>query len=175
MNIEIGDWVTSYSSGIWRVYRILENVLQISASKETDRVSLVFSSRFLSSSYKPLFKSECCAPEFVEKLGPNELSRLKAYIAENPRQFEKFDKREPQVLNAYADVFFTRPSNKSSEEVARSFDPGRKIKASDVSELMNQLKLTYQGNPCWRVEYVSKEYECSDDQLVYAFNKVLEF
>jgi len=176
MKIKVGDWVTSYSSGIWRVYRLLDNVVQaVSTAKGTDSISLVCSSRLLSSSYKPLFKSECCAPGFVRKLEPGELSKLNGYINENPKIFEKFDKRPPQTVKAYTDVFFTQPPNKTSEDIANLFDQNLKIKARDITKVMNKINLIWQGKPSWRIEFVCVDYESVDGELIYAFNKVLEF
>ena len=175
MNVKVGDWVTSYSSGIWRVYRVLENVVVANSSGGTKTISLIFSNRFLSSSYKPLFKSECCAPSFVEKLNSEETSKLNDYISKNPEQFERFDKKEPKIVNAYTDAFFTKPSNKTIEEINNYFELKQKIKASDIHKVMEQFNLTWKGNPGWRVEFISENHEVLERELVYTFNKVLEF
>jgi len=175
MNVQIGDWVTSSSSGIWRVYRILDNVLIADASKGTNSIDLVFSSKFLSESYKPLFKSECCSPSLVRKLDQNEMNKLQLFIDENPDKFKKFDKRSPKNVDGFCDVFFSRPDDKSAEEITNYFDKNQKYKASEISNLMDTLNLNWAGNPSWRIEFKSSDHECENGELVYTFNKVLEF
>jgi len=175
MNVQLGDWVTSSSSGIWKVYRILDNILIADSSKGTKLISLVFSSRFLSDSYKPLFKSECCSPSLVEKLNEEEMEKLQSFIEENPTKYDMFDKRAPKLVDGFHDTFFSKPTDKTVEEIEKYFDPSQKYKASEISNVMSTLNLNWEGNPGWRVEFKSSDHECENGELVYTFNKVLEF
>ena len=73
MELKIGDWVRSYSPGIWRIYRILKDYKHADplTGKEAFRTT-IFSKRFLSKSFKRFFGEQCCDPSFVSKLGSDD-------------------------------------------------------------------------------------------------------
>src|SRR5436189_4100911 len=60
----VGDWVRSYSQGIWQVNRVLQDFYEISDRRTTKREksgrTLVFSKRLLNKSWKRSFSVEVC-------------------------------------------------------------------------------------------------------------------
>lgn len=175
MEIKVGDWITSNSSGIWMVYRVLDNVLVANSSGSPEAQSVIFSSRFLNAKYKPSFKSEGCSPSLVSLLNDEASEKLHDFILSNPVSYDKFKSREPKSTDRFHDAFISKPEELTASEVANLFDINEKYKASEINAALNDLKLTWQGKSNWRIEFICEDHECINGELVYKFNEVLEF
>jgi hypothetical protein len=58
MTFGVGDWVKTYTAGIWQVYRILDYKCMDSMTGRKAQKRTVFSRRFVSNSFKRSFKEE---------------------------------------------------------------------------------------------------------------------
>jgi hypothetical protein len=68
MDLKVGDWVTAYKPGIWRIYRVLNYKSRDPLTRAEATRTTIFSKRFLSKTFKPSSGEECCDPSFVGKL-----------------------------------------------------------------------------------------------------------
>lgn len=175
MDIRVGDWVTSYSAGFWRVERIIKGAISVDASGKMSASNLVISKRFLSAGYRPLFGTECCSEACVSKLNSDELVNLESFLLENKGRYQKFLAREPKVVCSWCDVFFTPSKSEKQEKIAALFNMEEKIKASNLHSYVKNLGLEYFGKPAWRVEFKCTNYEMEGQELLYTFNKVHDF
>ena len=115
--LKVGDWVKSYSSGIWQIYRILDcKRLNPATGDEQDKTT-IFSKRFLSNAYKRSFKEECCDPHFVTRLNSDEKSDLNKFISENPKLYETFLAYEPKNIDCVYNARIGIPESRDSATV----------------------------------------------------------
>src|SRR5262245_32626990 len=97
--MKVGDWVYSYSKGVWQIIRI-EEIEQITPNISSR--TTVHCKRFLNSSFKKSFAAESCAPEFIEPLPDEVLNKLNEVINLNPNwynEFKDYNKSVDSVLN----------------------------------------------------------------------------
>ena len=94
--VKAGDWVRSYSMGIWRVWRVLSgfNELRFSldAPKSQSSRTLVFSHRLVNTSWKKSFSRECAEASLVRRISPEEESRIQELLESHTPLKKAFDK-----------------------------------------------------------------------------------
>lgn len=118
-NMEVGDWVNSYSAGIWRIYRI-QNVKSVNIhTKECENRTAVFSARFLNSSFKRSFSQEVCNKAFVYPLENAEQEKLNQFILENPKLMEAFNSYKPKPLDSIYNANIVIPDTTTKEELEK--------------------------------------------------------
>jgi len=103
--IKVGDWVNSYSKGIYRIEKIIEQFYDESSSdldgnkigdKETDRV--IVSKRLLNSKLKKSISYESCSEYFVSHLESKQISELEKILADNPKLLTELDEYKIPTL-----------------------------------------------------------------------------
>ena len=107
--IQIGDWVNSYSKGIYRVEKIFDRYYDESSPFITDNAKIgdkqnriILSKRFINSKFKKSFSYESCDESFVSKLTIKEQIELDKYILEKPKLISELDKYEiPPLTTIY--------------------------------------------------------------------------
>lgn len=115
--MEVGDWVNSYSAGIWRIYRI-QNVKSFNIhTKEFENKTAVFSARFLNSSFKRSFSQEVCNETFVYPFENAEQEELNQFILENPKLIEAFNSYKPKPLDSIYNANIVVPDTTTKEEL----------------------------------------------------------
>lgn len=102
--MKVGDWVHSYSMGIWRVSRLLSgfNELRFSldAPKFVSPHTLVFSNRLVNRSWKKSFSSEWAELSFVRQISADEESRIQELLQSNAslkKEFEKYQSKNASL------------------------------------------------------------------------------
>ena len=174
-NIKIGDWVRSYSSGIWRVHRILElNDFDIQSQTNKPR-TVIFSSRFVNDSYKRSFSTESCDSAFIYHLDSNEKEELDAFIGSNPELVVKFDAYKPKSIDAVYNANVNIPASGSQADLEEALSSFQEL---NLEQLYNQLiesKIGSSGAKGWTAQFVSSNHECFNGKLLYSFSKVLAF
>lgn len=105
-SVKVGDWVHSYSMGIWRIWRLLSgfNELRFSldAPKNISSRTLVFSSRLVNTSWKRSFSTECAELSLVRRISPDEESRTQELLQSNSSLRNAFEKY--QAKNSSLDL-----------------------------------------------------------------------
>ena len=107
--IKIGDWINSYSKGIYRVDRIIEQFYDESSSvldgnnigdKMKDRI--IVSKRLLNSKFKKSINYESCSEYFVSHLNNGQLTDLEKALAENPKLLNELNEYQiPTLTTVY--------------------------------------------------------------------------
>jgi hypothetical protein len=94
--IKIGDWVSSYSRGVWRVMRIIQDY-RPPVDLPAPAQPLIGSARFLTASFKPRYGTEICAESFVKPLAADLKRDLDAFIATHPGALVAFEAQTPRL------------------------------------------------------------------------------
>jgi hypothetical protein len=107
--IKIGDWVNSYSKGIYRVERIIEQFYDESfpvpdghqiGDKMNDRI--IVSKRLLNTKFKKSINYESCSEYFVSPLDAGQLAELKKVLEDYPKLLTELDKYQiPTLTTVY--------------------------------------------------------------------------
>lgn len=188
--VKAGDWVYSYSIGIWQVSRMLSGFNEIRFSldepKRKSRRTLVFSYRLLNSSWKRSFSVEIAELNFVNLLTAEETSRVEEMLESDPKLRKSFGKY--QATHTIPDLIVnvalgglpsgdrdhlreacdaqlgTSPENgKTMDEVLVA------LTASGYYEYIGKLPTSA------TVQLVSKGHEVRDGEFVLRYGRVLDF
>ncbi len=96
--LQVGNWVNSYSKGIYRIETIVDQFYDESSSaleenKIGDRIKdrIIVSKRFLNSKFKKSFSYESCSEAFVSKIDNSQYSELQRVIEQNSKLLEEFN------------------------------------------------------------------------------------
>ncbi|WP_316807394.1 hypothetical protein [Pedobacter agri] len=102
--IQIGDWVHSYSKGIYRVEKIFETYYDELHSYngtlykhnigDRQEHSTIVSKRLFNSSLKKSLGYETCSEDFVKPLNKKELAQVEKALAQNPKLLAELDNFE---------------------------------------------------------------------------------
>lgn len=108
-NINIGDWVNSYSKGIYRVERIIDRYYDESSptldgnqigDRYKDRI--IVSKRLLSSKFKKSLNYDECSEYFISPLDENQLRELQKVLEQTPSLLKALDDYTiPTLINIY--------------------------------------------------------------------------
>lgn len=124
--INIGDWVYSYSPGIWRVYRVLQGVQEVrfklEEPKRTSRSRFVFSKRLVDGAWKPSFIAETASADVVSPLSDDDRRRLEAFIATNPQILQEFEAFEPEEIDFVLNLRLNIPVSFGRDRLQRLID-----------------------------------------------------
>src|SRR6187399_3075217 len=92
--LSLGDWVRSYSKGLWQIDRIIHEQYAIRYSlSEPKRLydgPQVFVRRLVNDKWKVTCARESVHYSFVKKIGAADAKKLAAFIAQNPVAFKRF-------------------------------------------------------------------------------------
>jgi hypothetical protein len=173
MGLNVGDWVRSYSAGIWQIYRVLEDYKCLDPLTGNETInSTIFSKRFVSNSFRKSFKEECCHPSFVTDLKYEEMKKLEIFIVKNSVLYAKFVKYEPKPIASVYNARIGIPTNRSVEEIARLIPSSESFTALQISPFLQKLGFDTKQLPSWTVQFVSENHQCENGWLVYKFSRV---
>ncbi|PTX99876.1 hypothetical protein DB346_18880 [Verrucomicrobia bacterium LW23] len=167
-----GDWMESMSRGLWQVYRILA----------LDGMTLVFSKRFVSASYKKAFAEEVCNARLVNPLEPEKLAELQAFIAKEAALHAKFRAYTPKPLDALLNLGVLPPAAPGDTEAAMMELEAKlaallPLPAAALADELKRLGLEPNTTPArgWKVQFVSPDHmtDAAGTQLVYRFAQIL--
>lgn len=111
MKIKIGDWVNSYSKGIYRVEKIVEQFYDESDAPaiigknkigDTKKDRVVISKRFLNSKFQKSIGYETCSEYYVSHLSNKQSVKLKEVLAHKPALLLELDTYTiPTLISIY--------------------------------------------------------------------------
>jgi len=114
----IGDWVTSYTAGIWQVYRVVDDYFEISWDLESDKKKsdnpMIFSKRLCHNNGKRSFSTEVCSRAFVDLLDQDSLDNVQI-ILDDEKLNKAFSKYSPKPMNCASGMGFSLPDQFSYE------------------------------------------------------------
>jgi hypothetical protein len=107
--IKIGDWVNSYSKGIFRVEKIIEQFYEedsaiLDGKAIGDKISdrTIVSKRLLNSKFKKSIGYESCSEYFIAHLDSEQSTRLEKLLADNPKWLTELDEYKiPTLITVY--------------------------------------------------------------------------
>jgi hypothetical protein len=173
MRLNVGDWVRSYSAGIWQIYRVLEDYKCLDPLTGNESInSRIFSKRFVSNSFRQSFKEECCHPSFVTDLKSEEMKKLEKFIVKNSVLYAKFLKYEPKPIASVYNARIGIPTNKSVEEIAGLIPRSESFNELQILPFLQKLGFDTKQLPSWTVQFVSENHQCENEWLVYKFSRV---
>ncbi|MDO6598496.1 hypothetical protein Q4512_16370 [Oceanihabitans sp. 2_MG-2023] len=104
-DIEIGNWVNSYSKGIYRVEKIFDRFYDESSAliPENRKIgdnqkSIVLTKRFLNSKFNKSLSYESCDESFISHLTKKQLTELNKVISEKPQLISELNEYEIPTL-----------------------------------------------------------------------------
>jgi len=175
MELKVGDWVRSYSSGIWQIYRILDYKCSDPLTGNSQNKTSIFVKRFVSNSFKRSFKQESCDPLIITKLGREEQLKLDGFIKDNPDLYKKFNELAFTDIDCIYNARIGIPENSSIESIASKFESTGYIKDIDIQSMLVKMGFKTKDMPSWTVQFISDNYHCIDGHLAFKFARVLEF
>lgn len=99
----IGDWVNSYTEGIWQVYRIIDGVNELRYSlddkKKRSRRVIVFSKRLVDTYWKPAFAVESCERSMATAVTTDCIDQIDTFLAEHPNVKSAFESYTPEPID----------------------------------------------------------------------------
>ncbi len=174
MSFEVGDWVRSYSAGIWQVYRILNyKCLDPVTGEERDKTT-IFSKRFVTNSFKRSFKEECCEPAIVQHLDSGEQGELEVFISQNTQLYEKFLGFEPKNIDCIYNARIGIPKSGDSSVIAEAFTRSKPMRDLDINQYLTGMGYDTKGMPSWTVQFLSENFEIENGYLIFKFSRILE-
>jgi hypothetical protein len=172
--LKIGDWVRSYSTGIWQIYRILDYKCKDPVTGKDVEKTTIFSKRFVSDSFKRSFKEECCDPAFVYFLDMDKKKELDSFIESKPGLYQKFIDHEPKKIDCIYNARIGIPLHKDSQMIEDKLKVLGPIKDIEINSKLNELGFDTKAMPSWTVQFVSNDFACVDGYLSFQFVRVLE-
>ena len=170
--VKPGDWVSSYSPGIWQVYRVLEGYRTWDPLTGREvRKTTVFSKRFVSAALKRAFKEECCDLQYVKKLSAKPLRQLNALIVENNELFDKFNAYRPKSIDDIYNARISNPSKLSRQRLEALMRKDQPLSVFEINELLEDLELSDNAGSLI-AQFVSPNFECADGCLLYRFKGI---
>jgi len=111
----VGDWVKSYTPGIWQVFRVIQNEPRLRYSlnerKRGNRRPVIFCKRLVDECWKASFTGEICDPAVVQVLSSVDRARLDDFLSKNPDILDKFSVYEPRDLDSAMDLLLIVPDS----------------------------------------------------------------
>lgn len=172
-NFNIGDWVLSYSKGIWQIYRILDIKDIHPKTKNEVNKQLIFSKRIVSDKFKRSFREECCDKSFVEKLNDELQIKLDCFIENNQKAYKDFLNYKPKPIDLICSRSINDSGLLSMEDIESEIDKEKKMTECEIDILLSELNLKTGFIPLFTFQFVSRDHECRDNRLVYSFLRVL--
>jgi len=173
-----GDWVYSYSKGIWQITSIedIESVFP-----DSSVYIIVYCKRFLNSSYKKSLSYESCSPKFIKPLPEEEIQKVNEIIKSKPKWYKEFldyHKREDSILNL---SFYVADENVRAElkkSIAAKFSKFTEgLTDFEILKLLeNELEVNRQSSiRNFTAQFVSRESEVKNKRLIYRELDFLDF
>lgn len=172
--IKPGDWVMSYSPGIWQVYRVLQYTARDPATDKDIDQTMVFSKRFISRSGKVSFGEECCALSLVAPLEPEVLRELKSLIANDPGTFERFERYEPKDISVIYNARITVPKGMTAEALERLIPREKLLRDREIEALLRKIGV-WDISGFATAQFESTNFTCRDERLVYTFKRIVTY
>jgi hypothetical protein len=175
--LNLGDWVTSYSPGIWQIYRIVPIVNEMRFSladrRRKSRRVLIFSKRSLNEQWVPDFASECCSRSLVSTPTAEDRQRLQQMLIDNPTLLQAFDQYQPAAIDLIGNLsmrvpVFHRLEAFCTNVLAPAMTPGvsmeqilQLMKAEDLEAFLNKYPINA------TLQVVSRDHEMKDGAFIF--------
>jgi hypothetical protein len=179
MPINSGDWVRSYSKGIWQVVRQVPEHYEPRYSQNAPRVLAegpqYLLKRLVNDKWKPAFAMECAEVSFVKPLNKADTVKLQRYLAHNAdvaAHFESFVQPLDSVLN----LSFSLPKKsdfrrfKAEFEAAFASNLPDGVTHDDIMKVIAQSSFAagFAEIPCSAtLQFICQDHEVKRRHMIY--------
>lgn len=186
--IKIGDWVTSYTAGIWQVYRIIEDFYELRWNPETPKEKsnrvLVFSKRLCNSKFKRSFGTESCEITFIDPLDKKDKDKVIKLLKGDEKLDKAFQEYQPKSANLISGYSFSLPETyvytKFESRIKELFD--KKINSGltidDVNKTIfeSELEEYKEKTPHnARIQLICNDHELKDGDFIFREIQIFNF
>ncbi|MWW25724.1 hypothetical protein [Algibacter lectus] len=183
--IKIGDWVNSYSKGIYRVEKIFDIFYEESSplipkgKKIGDpQNKIVLSKRFLNSKFKKSFSYDRCDESLITHLTKKDLKELDKVVKEKPELISELNKYKIPTLNTINNFDLQIDNENDLRKVNELIE--FTVKGRSYLEIQNEmerldiirLKPKYFGN--YKVQMFNYDFEIINKRFVWKDVKLKE-
>ena len=172
--MEVGDWVKSYSAGIWRIYRI-QNINSVNINtNEIEGRTAVFLARFLNKSFKRSFSQEVCDKAFVYPLEKGEQEKLNKFILDNPKLIQAFNSYKPKPLDSIYNVNIVVPEKTAKEELDNTLYLLGPRTRYEIYRYLVDSGIGSGGAKSLNAQFVCPDHNANENgELMYEFSRSL--
>ena len=189
-DLKVGDWVRSYSMGIWRVWRVLSGFNELRFSLDAPKLSssrtLVFSHRVVNNSWKRSFSKECAEASLVSRISADEQSRIEDLLESNTQLKKAFDKyrAENSTLDLVVNVSLGQLPGADRERLKAACDLhlGSSTESGlTMDEVLAALRKAGYDECIGKiptnatVQLVSVDHEVRDHEFLLRYKRLLNF
>ena len=109
-----GNWINSYSPGIWLVHRVVpighEMRFSLTDRRKKSKRVMVFSRRIVDDKWHPAFKTECCEQSLVALLAADDKERLDHLLNQNVELKAAFGRYAPEPCPFFVNLSMRIPN-----------------------------------------------------------------
>lgn len=146
-DIKVGDWVNSYSKGIYRIEKIVDQyydesspILEKHEIGEKMENRIIVSKRLLNSKNKKSISYESCSEAFVSKLSESQNLELQKILNDKAEILEDLNKYEIPIRKTIYNMELQIDSKEDLQKISNLIDFIKNGKT--FMEIQNELKKT---------------------------------
>ena len=186
--VKVGDWVTSYTAGIWQVYKIIDDFYELKwnlkEEKEKSKRVMVFSKRLCHNNGKRSFSTEGCELTYIDLLDKEEINNVNTLFKETKKLEKDFNNYVPKLVNLVSGVEFSLPDNysfdKFNSRINDLFD-GKIDSGLTIDEIntiiskteLEEFKGKYPVDA--RIQIICKDHEIKNKEFIFREVKTFNF
>jgi hypothetical protein len=189
-DVKVGDWVRSYSMGIWRVWRVLRGFNEMRFSLDKPNLqsarTLVFSHRLVNNSFKRSFSKECAEASLVTRISSDEESQIQELLKSSPKLGKAFERyrADNSTLDLIVNVSLGNlpGSNRDQLRAACNLHLGSSIDhGMTMDEVLTALREAGYYECIGKtpvaatVQLISVDHEVRDHEFLLRYKRVLNF
>ena len=173
--MKIGDFVHSYTKGIWQIYRIEKYKSINQLTGKIEKKETAFLKRFVSESYKKSFTEESCDISFVVPLSADEKIKLNSFVEKNKDLFDKFNQYSPKQIDSVLVMHIRMLNSDEIQKVKTIFSDNNNLTYKNINNLIKENNLNREHGYGWTLQFVSENFKMKHGVLIYKFLRILEF
>jgi len=180
-----GDWVNTYYSGIWQIYRLLpithEMRFSLSERRRKSRRVIVFARRIVNAKWHRAFKTASCGQSLVTPLSADDRRRLDRLLQDDDGLRVAFERYKPKPIPLIVNLSMGIPDRTRLESFcAHTLSPAMAsgVSMDDVLEMLDAANLTQflQKYPIRAtLQMVCRDHDVRDAEFVLRDCRVLPF
>ena len=175
--LRVGDWITSYSAGIFRVEHVIieyydESYPLIPPGKKIGDViehRTIIAKKLFNSKFKKLLGYESCSELLAKKVTQEQKGQMKIILAQNPQFLQQLDEYTIPPLRTIFNMPLQIDSVQDMENVKclMSFiDTGKSfLEITQEMQKLNIIKPKYYGN--YKFQFVNTNFEYKDKRKIW--------
>ena len=174
--LKVGDWITSYSAGIFRIEQIIteyyeENNSMMPTDKKIGDVELrtIVSKKLFNSKFKKTLGYDSCNELLAKKVTPEQEDHIKTILAQNPQFLQQLDDYKIPPLHNVCNMPLQIDSEQDMENVKlliAFINIGRTmVEIDEEIKRLNIIVPKYYGN--YKFQFINTNYEYKDKRKIW--------